>query len=280
MKMRAEINWIIPDIMTNTAPESYFRDQIVGHQSPQFFDEKDDQRKWNLNIQSLHDYLYLESGEKTYTVCLYVNLQQPKSVFAATYFIVVSDEKGDQPRQLISTTGWIQQDLENIFKHQSRSDICFIIDGHELRAHRLILFARSPVFAAMINKAEAEDELMNRFQIDNVSFMTFKELIHFMYTDQVVLSESNVDSLLAAAQDYSIPLLINKCEEYLYSTSLTVENCCEKLISADVNKSVHLKKMVVDYIRSNSAEVTNTNGWIQLKKSYPDLVSDIMEDIV
>jgi len=348
MKMRAEINWIIPDIMTNSTPESFFRDKIVSHQSPQFFDEKDpDQRKWDLTIQS--HYLYFENGEKKYAVHLFVHVQQPKSIFAATYFIVVSDEKGDQPRQLTSkedthspkfidsddddivsgfvidrleevkklskvsvrciieyepfdlknsvmipskhaestlildvdqhSTGWIQQDLEKLFKYQSKSDICFFIDGQELRAHKLILSARSPVFAAMIDKAEVEGDLMNGVEIKNMAFTTFKDLIHFIYTDQVCLTEINADSLLAAAQEYSIPLLINKCEEYIYSTSLTVENCSERLITADINKAVHSKKKVVDFICSMSAQVMHTNGWKQLKKSHPDLVSGIMEEI-
>ena len=115
------------------------------------------------------------------------------------------------------STGWIQQDLEKLFKHQSKSDICFIIDGHELRAHKLILSARSPVFTAMINKAEAEDDLMNGVEIKNMSFTTFRDLIYFIYTDQVFLTERNANSLLAAAQEYSIPLLIKKCEQFLQS---------------------------------------------------------------
>ena len=81
----------------------FFGERIVGHQSPEFFDGKDaDKRKWDLTIQSLRDSLYFGSGEKKYEVYLFVHVQQPKSIFAATYFIVVSDEKEDQPRQLIS----------------------------------------------------------------------------------------------------------------------------------------------------------------------------------
>jgi len=261
MKMKAGINWMIPDIITNNYPESVFKEQIVFHQSPQFFDEKDaDQLKWNLTILSHRDYLYLGSGEKKYTVDLFVHVQQPESIFAATYFAVVSDEKEDQPRQLISeeethsprfidyddddvvksftigtleevkklskvsvrciieydtydsknsvmipskqaestlnldvdqhSTGWIQQDLEKLFKYQSKSDICFIIDGQELRAHTQILLARSsPVFAAMIDKAEVKGDLKS-VEIKHMSFINFKELIHFIYTDQVFLQRA------------------------------------------------------------------------------------------
>jgi len=258
----------------------------VCHKSAPFFDEKDDQRRWwYLRIISQRDLLSLltNGGEKVF---LFVHLQQPdNSVFAATYFIVVSDEKEDQPRQLISEeetcsprfldscdndiaesftigsleevkklskvsvrciieyqtfdlkesdnsnkqvespiidddkhlTGWIQQDLETLLKNQSRSDICFIIEGHELRAHKVLLSARSPVFTAIINKAEAEDDLTSRVEIKNMLFTTFKALIHFIYTDHVVLTESNAEMLLAAAQEYSIPLLIKKCEQFLQS---------------------------------------------------------------
>jgi len=37
------------------------------------------------------------------------------------------------------STGSIQQDLEKLFKYQSRIDICFIIDGYKVRAHKVIL---------------------------------------------------------------------------------------------------------------------------------------------
>ena len=102
--------------------------------------------------------------------------------------------------------GWIQQDFEKLLKkkYQSRSDICFIIDGQELRAHKLILSARSSVFTAMIDKAEAEDGLINCFEIDVVIFITFKDLIHFIYTDHVFHTERNADSLLEGARLNSI----------------------------------------------------------------------------
>jgi len=284
MKMKAEINWIIPDIMTNTS-KKYWEEEPVCHKSPHFLDEKDYQLEWYLRIISQRDpYSILLNRNEKYDVILVVYFEQSDvSIIAATYFAVVSDENKGQTRQIISeklthaprfldsddiniavsfrigsleevkklstvsvrciieyetfdlkesdsssketestitdvdqhSTGWIQQDFEKLFKWQSRSDICFIIDGQELRAHTQILLARSPVFAAMIDKAEVEGDLMNGVEIKNMSFTTFKDLIYFIYTDQVFLTEENADSLLAAAQEYSIPLLIKKCEEFL-----------------------------------------------------------------
>ena len=82
MKMKAEINWTIPDIMTKTS-KSYEEKQLVCHRSPHFFDEKDDQRRWwYLRIESQRDLLSLltNGGEKVF---LFVHLQLPdESIFA------------------------------------------------------------------------------------------------------------------------------------------------------------------------------------------------------
>ena len=343
MKMRAEINWIIPNIMTTT--HDLRNETIVSHKSTQFFDERDDQRQCYLHIESYPHYF----PDKYNNLKLYVKLKQPnESSIATKVAVFVRAEKEGQPRQFIfqkitesteivrphgtvaaifeigsleefkklstvsvrctveydkedlkanestnnqaastfidvdqNSTGLIQQDFEQLFKHQSSTDICFIIGSYRLKAHKLILSARSPVFAAIIKAAEANDNLKDGVLIENMLYINFKDLIHFIYTDQVFLTESNADLLLAAARKYSIPLLINKCEEFLYSkTIITLGNCSEKLIDADVNQSVYLKKMVVDFIRSKPAEVMQTNGWTKLKKSHPNLVIEVMEDIL
>jgi len=54
----------------------------------------------------------------------------------------------------------------------------------------------------VIKIAEAEGDLMDGIEIKNMSFITFKELIHFIYTDQVFLTEENSEKLLAAAKEY------------------------------------------------------------------------------
>jgi len=342
IKMRADINWIIPDIMKKT--NDLDKDTLMSHTSPQFFDEKDDRSKFYLKIESRREFYVLEKN----ILNLYV--WQPNEFSIATKLaVVVRNEKEGQPRQLIyektthsskkfglygniaeifeignleefknfSTisvhftveynkddlkernnpskqiespiidvdrdpmklpvssfagnkhfigdyskidfkkseipnnkaasliidvdqiqTGLIEHDLEQLFKNQSATDICFKIGSYRLRAHKLILSARSPVFTTIIKTAEANENLKDGVEIKNM------------------------------------------CEDFLYSTCLTVENCCEKFMTTDVNKAVHLKKMVVDFIRSNPAEVMKTNGWIKLKKSNPDLAFEVMEDIL
>ena len=92
--MKAEINWIIPDIMTNTS-KKYWEEEPVCHKSPHFLDEKDYQLEWYLRIISQRDpYSILLNRNEKYDVILVVYFEQSDvSIIAATYFAVVSDEK-------------------------------------------------------------------------------------------------------------------------------------------------------------------------------------------
>ena len=57
MKLKAEINWVIPDIMTVTS-ENYFKKEVL-HKSTKFFAKKDDQRKWNLTLVRVCRYFWV-----------------------------------------------------------------------------------------------------------------------------------------------------------------------------------------------------------------------------
>jgi len=97
-----------------------------------------------------------------------------------------------------SSTGLIRQDFEQLLNHQSATDIFFIIGSNRLRAHKLILSARSAVFTAIIKAAEANDNLMDGIEICDMPFISFKELIHFIYTDQVFLTEIAKNSKISS----------------------------------------------------------------------------------
>jgi len=85
MKMRAEINCTIPDIITKTS-KSYEEEQLVCHRSPHFFDEKDDQRSWCLKIKSQLNYLHLlTKRDEKYDVILFVKLCLQEEFIMATW---------------------------------------------------------------------------------------------------------------------------------------------------------------------------------------------------
>jgi len=169
-------------------------------------------------------------------------------------------------------------DFENLFISQSGSDVSFIIDRQEIKAHKTILSARSPVFAAMFH-SDMKERVMDRIDIPDISPDIFNELLRFIYTDRVELTESNPTSLLAAADKYLLQLLKIKCEEFLIK-GLSVENCIEMMTLADLHTALNLKKMTEEYFRSHHTEIRKTESWKVLKMIHPDIAFDIVERLL
>jgi len=166
-------------------------------------------------------------------------------------------------------------DFENLFTSHSNSDICFIVADQEIKAHKAILSARSPVFAAMFD-SDMKEKDMDRIDIPDIAPDIFNEFLRFIYTDQVKLTEGNVEPLLAASDKYLLVTLKCKCEEFIIKR-LTIENCIELLTLADRHNAPHLKRMATEFFRSRRNEIWKTESWITMKTSHPDDAFDVVE---
>ena len=102
------------------------------------------------------------------------------------------------------------------------SDVKFVVRGgpngeseskQVIRAHRFILSISSPVFEAMFygELAETGDSI----ELPDCEDDSLLELFRYMYSDEVILSGSNVMGVLYLAKKYMVPSLADKCAEYL-----------------------------------------------------------------
>jgi len=172
----------------------------------------------------------------------------------------------------------LSQDLEQLFINRSGTDICFVVDGKEIKAHKLLLSARSPVFAAMLESGMKET-VENRVKIDDIAPDIFEALLRSIYTDRVDLTKIDPKDLLAAANKYLLSLLKIQCQRFLASKLSTI-NCVELLALADLHNAMHLKKSAVNFIRLHITDIMQTEGWKDLKRSHPGLVLDTIESFL
>ena len=117
-----------------------------------------------------------------------------------------------------------------------------------MQAHKAILAARSPVFAAMFEH-EMEERKHNRVEISDVEPEVFREMLRFIYTGKASNLERMADDLLAAADKYALERLKVMCEEAL-CTNLSTENSAEVLILADLHSADQLKAQAIDFINT------------------------------
>ncbi|XBI62049.1 hypothetical protein VPH35_042748 [Triticum aestivum] len=118
-------------------------------------------------------------------------------------------------------------------KHAMRPDVTFIVEQTEIRAHKLVLAVRSPVFAAEF-RWHMNENIIIRVDDDDMSASTFRAMLRFIYTDELPIKPNNdrmiltsedkhaarryeamVRDLLVAADRYDLQRLRLLCEKVL-----------------------------------------------------------------
>ena len=168
----------------------------------------------------------------------------------------------------------LTDDLGKLWENSLFTDCCLLVAGHEFRAHKAILAARSPVFRAMFEH-EMEERLTNCVEIHDLDPQVFKEMMGFIYTGKVphLHSHSMACDLLAAADRYGLEGLMVLCEDAL-SRNLSVENAAHTLILADLHSAQQLKTQALYFIALHASVVSETSEWKSMVESNPHLVAE------
>ncbi|XP_064472257.1 speckle-type POZ protein-like isoform X2 [Ornithodoros turicata] len=166
----------------------------------------------------------------------------------------------------------LSDDLGHLFESQKFSDVILSVNGREFYAHKAILAARSPVFAAMFEH-EMEEKKQNRVEITDMDHEVLREMLRFIYTGRAPSLERMADDLLAAADKYALERLKVMCEEALCS-NLSVETAAEVLILADMHSADQLKAHAIDFINTHATDVMETAGWKTMVHRQPHLIAE------
>jgi len=111
-----------------------------------------------------------------------------------------------------------------MFNNDLFSDVKFVVQKPDdkseskrrkqvIPAHKFVLSISSPVFEAMFygELAETTDSI----ELPDCDYDSLLELFRYMYSDEVILSGSNVMAVLYLAKKYMVPSLADKCTKYL-----------------------------------------------------------------
>ena len=125
-----------------------------------------------------------------------------------------------------------------MFDNDLFSDVKFVLpkavgeseSKQVISAHKLVLSISSPVFEAMFYSELAETT--DTIELPDCEYDSLLELFRYMYSDEVILSGSNVMGVLYLAKKYMVPSLADKCTEYLQN-NLDPSNVFSILPSAE-----------------------------------------------
>ncbi|KAL3847899.1 hypothetical protein ACJMK2_018790 [Sinanodonta woodiana] len=180
----------------------------------------------------------------------------------------------------INTTlpvGWqsefsLTESIYTMFEKELWTDVNFILktkeDRVEVKAHRLVLAARSPVFQAMFYGRMATN---GKVTIEDISPDTFKLFLRYLYIDDEEINEESAWHVIEVAHKYQVGFLVNRCADVL-SSSITVDNACETLQCAVFYNLKTLKKITLGFIDDNAAKVLETPEFMELPNETLTLI--------
>ncbi|XP_064384107.1 TD and POZ domain-containing protein 3-like [Halichondria panicea] len=104
----------------------------------------------------------------------------------------------------------------------------------EIKANKMMLMARSPVFAVMF-QSEMVEKATSTVEITDISTNEFKILLKFIYTDDKpdLNDLKTIEDVIIDADKYQIIRLKNLCENQLLTNYLSIENAGHLLAFAD-----------------------------------------------
>ena len=135
----------------------------------------------------------------------------------------------------------------SLLSSEEFSDVTLVVGSEELKAHRLVLSARSPVFKTMF-QVDMRENLTNRVEITDIELPVVQEMLTFIYTgNSPNLNLKNMASkLLFAADKYQLDRLKLMCEEAL-SCKLNLGNVSQMLELAEMHSATQLKAVCRDF---------------------------------
>ena len=137
-------------------------------------------------------------------------------------------------------------------------------DQARLKAHRNVLCAASPFFYKALN-TEMKEKKEGVIRLEEASKGLMEDILEYLYTGHVQISERNAVDLLAMADYLIIPSLkVKSCEVITQSMSHT--NCLLFYYAAMRYQCTELQERTRNFIFANFMSVTGTDDFLELSR--------------
>lgn len=170
----------------------------------------------------------------------------------------------------------LSENFKSLFGNKDSCDTTLFVMGKEYNAHRAVLIARSPVFAAMF-KHETREKQTGIVNITDCDSDSFEEFLEFLYCGK--LEEPSFRSavdLYETSDQYEVLELKTFCSQYLMD-NLTVENVCDVVIMADKYEEINLLDAAQEFFNKHRDEIFDTSEWDSLVRNNYDLSKKMLK---
>lgn len=177
----------------------------------------------------------------------------------------------------ISRPSGVLQNFKKLFLTQEGSDVIIKVKGQKFPAHRLILKAQSPVFAAAL-QSDMQEKVTGVIDIDDCDPSTFSDFLCFLYCGEVrKLSAENAFSLFTVADKYNVVDLRSMCMEFI-KLNLSIDTFCDTIVVSMLypDTKSELVELITDFLAENLQKITETDAWKSFVVQNPELSKELM----
>ena len=134
-----------------------------------------------------------------------------------------------------------------------------------LKAHRIVLCAASPFFYKAFN-SEMREKKEGVIRLEEMSKDVMEEVLEYLYTGHVDLSEASACDLMAAADYFLLPALKELCSNVI-AQALSFSSCIAAYYLAVRYRCEELQMKAKDFILANFVAVAETEDFLNLSST-------------
>ncbi|XP_055339500.1 protein maternal effect lethal 26-like [Paramacrobiotus metropolitanus] len=187
---------------------------------------------------------------------------------------------GHGVRQSRNLANFVRRQQEWLASEQHRRNADFILrsnDGKKFPAHKFLLMAHSPVFAAMLTHDTKEIQ-QGQCDLLDTDGQCVEVLLDFLYScgSMGKITVQNAEKVLVMADKYQIDDLCSSCEVVL-AGNVAAEKAMHYLILASRHRLPVLKEAALRVIPKNLASLLKGNELEKVCQSDPEVIRLILE---
>uniref|UniRef100_A0A1A9W147 Kelch-like protein diablo n=1 Tax=Glossina brevipalpis TaxID=37001 RepID=A0A1A9W147_9MUSC len=148
------------------------------------------------------------------------------------------------------------------------------VNGEFIYAHKAILSAASPYFAAMFEH-DVKENAQGWVQFIDVEAIALKAIIDYIYTGEIKIDENTVQSLLFTSDLLQINWIKEHCEQFLMSI-LQLTNCFNIWRIADMHSCKDLFAYCTNYILKHFPRLIDGQEFLTL--SFEEVKAIVADD--
>ncbi|XP_078351385.1 kelch-like protein 28 [Oculina patagonica] len=138
-------------------------------------------------------------------------------------------------------------------------------DHARLKAHRIVLCAASPFFFNAFN-SDMKEKKEGVIRLEEMSKDVMEEVLKYLYTGHVDISEANGCDLMAAADFFLLPTLKDLCGKVI-AQALSFSSCITAYYLAKRYRCEELQIKARDFILANFVAVAETEEFLNLSSA-------------